>query len=76
MLFGKKKKEIVVPEIKSKQINLLFFLAYIALGGYFINKQFNFLTIPEIIAKFDNWIVFAGGIFLILGAINYYRASK
>lgn len=76
MLFGKKKKEVVVPEIKSKQINLLIFLAYIVLGGYFINKKFAFISIPEKVLQFDSWIVFVGGIFLILGAINYYKASK
>jgi len=76
MLLGKKKKEVVIPEIKSKQVNLLIFVAYLVLGGYFINKQFSFIFIPEKIAQFDSWIILAGGVFLILGAINYYRSSK
>jgi predicted membrane channel-forming protein YqfA (hemolysin III family) len=76
-MFGKKKKEVsVLPEIKSKQINLLIFLAYLALGIYFINKQFKILNIPEQIIKFDNWIILLGGFFLILGAIYYLKSKK
>ena len=77
MLFRKKKKEVqVIPEIKSKKVNLIIFFAYLALGGYFINKQFNFLVIPEKVLQFDSWIIFVGGLFLVLGAVHYYKASK
>jgi hypothetical protein len=57
-------------------MNFLIFISYLVLGGYFINKQFNFLAIPEKILQFENWIIFVGGFFLLLGAMHYYKASK
>lgn len=75
-LFRKKKKEAIIPEIKSKKVNLLIFLSYVVLGGYFINKQFSFLVIPQKVLQFDSWIIFVGGLFLLLGAVHYYKSSK
>ncbi len=59
-----------------KRVNLLIMLLYLILGAYFINYPFNFVSIPEYISKFDIWIIFAGGILMLFGAINYFRAKK
>ncbi len=74
-MFGRKKKE-ASPIIEVKKANMLIFIAYLTLGIYFINKQFNFIKIPEQIAKFDNWITLVAGFFLLLGALHYYKAKK
>jgi hypothetical protein len=74
-MFGRKKKE-ESPIIEVKKKNTLIFLAYLVLGLYFINKQFNYLNIPEIVAQFDNWITLIAGLFLLFGAYHYYKANK
>ena len=62
--------------VKKKGVNMFVFLVYLVLGVYFINFPFKFYPIPEIVAKFDPWIVFAGGIFMLFGAINYFRVKR
>ncbi|MEN7982215.1 MAG: hypothetical protein ABFQ65_02115 [Nanoarchaeota archaeon] len=74
-MFGKKKKE-ANPIIEVKKANMLIFIAYLILGIYFVNKQFTFIKIPEQIIQFDNWITFTAGIFLLLGAFNYWKSKK
>jgi predicted membrane channel-forming protein YqfA (hemolysin III family) len=59
-----------------KRINIIIFIVYLILGVYFINFPFQFYPIPEFISKFDNWIIFAGGIFMLFGAINYFRVKR
>ena len=59
-----------------KKTNIIVFLAYLILGIYFINFPFQFVQIPEFISNYDNWIIFAGGIFMLFGAINYFQAKR
>ena len=62
--------------VKTRGMNLFVFLAYLILGAYFINVPFNFLKIPEIVIQFDKWIVLAGGIFMLFGAIHYFKSTR
>jgi hypothetical protein len=57
-------------------VNWFVFLIHLILGAYFINIPFNYIKIPEQIFQFNDWIVLVGGIFMIFGAINYFRASR
>ena len=52
---------------------LLVFFLYLIVGLYFVNYPFNFVEIPEIISIYDKWIVFAGGILILFGALNHMR---
>jgi hypothetical protein len=54
----------------------LFFILYLILGVYELNVGLNFVKLPEFLLKINNWVVFVGGIFLILGGINYLRLKK
>jgi hypothetical protein len=36
----------------------------------------NFIKLPEIAANINRWIIFAGGILLIIGGVNYLRANR
>jgi len=56
--------------------SVLFFILYLIFGAYFINYAFNFIPIPPAVASFDKWIIFAGGILIVIGAINYLRLNK
>jgi len=61
---------------RKKRVNVFVFLAYLVLGAYFINVPFNFFSIPEYVLNFNSWIVFAGGILMLFGAINYFRLKR
>lgn len=56
--------------------NKMFFVIYLIFGLYFINSTFGFIPLPEFVLNIDKWIIFAGGILIILGGINYLRATK
>jgi hypothetical protein len=52
------------------------FILYLILAFYFINKPFQFVKIPEFIASVEIWIMFIGGVFLILGGINSFKLRR
>ena len=53
-----------------------FFILHAVIGAYFVNFSMHFVKIPEVISKFDSWIIFVGGLLILLGAFNYYRAKR
>ena len=59
-----------------KKGGIIIFLLYLILGLYFINYPFNFIKLPEFIFSLNSWIIFIGGILMIIGAVNYFRVSK
>lgn len=62
----------------SKNISVLFIgvITYFLMAIYLINVPLQIIPFPEIIENVSEWIIFAGGIFLILGGINYFRANR
>lgn len=42
----------------------------IIIGLYFLNYPFQLIKIPEIISKLDPWIIFAGGILIVVAGIK------
>jgi hypothetical protein len=54
----------------------LFFIIYLLLGLYFLNFGLNFVKIPEAFSKINNWIIFAGGVLLIFGAIRFLMTRR
>ena len=72
-MFGKRRDE---PYYEKKKMNAFIFVIYLILGVYFINFPFQFYPIPEAVSKFDSWIIFAGGIFMLFGAINYFQSKR
>jgi len=56
--------------------NKMFFVIYLIFGLYFINSTFSFIPLPEFVLNIDKWIIFAGGILIIFGGINYLRANR
>jgi len=49
---------------------ILLFLVYAVFAIYFINFQFSFLEVPEFILKFNNLIIFVGGLLLFFAAFR------
>ena len=61
---------------KKRKANMLVFLLYLIFGLYFINSTFGFIAFPDFVLDVDRWIIFVGGILIIFGAINYFRAAR
>ncbi|MBT96798.1 hypothetical protein CMI49_01730 [Candidatus Pacearchaeota archaeon] len=55
---------------------ILWFIVYLVFGIYFINSSFNFIKIPEVISNFNQWIILLGGVLILLGGINHFRAIR
>jgi predicted membrane channel-forming protein YqfA (hemolysin III family) len=56
--------------------NILMVLLYLVLAVYFLNYPFQIMKIPQYISVADQWIIFIGGIFLVIGAVSFFRASR
>ena len=56
--------------------NTLIMLVYLVFGLYFINQPFQFIQIPESFSIAEPWIIFVGGILIILGAVNYFKVRR
>jgi len=52
------------------------FIIYLLFGIYFLNSALFFVVIPELNSELNKWIIFFGGVLIILGAINYIRISR
>lgn len=59
-----------------KKANVIWVIIYLVFGFYFINKAFNFVTMPDFILGIDRWIILAGGFLILVGGINQIRAGK
>ena len=56
--------------------NWFFILLYLVFAIYLINYPFGLIPIPTVISNFDKWIILAGGVLILFGAINYFKASR
>ncbi len=54
----------------------LFFVIYLIFGLYFINYAVKFVPIPAFMASVDKWIILAGGVLIIIGAVNLLRLNR
>jgi hypothetical protein len=59
-----------------KNKNWIWFIVFLIFGAYFINAPFNFVPIPASMDVVNNWIIFIGGILIVIGGINFLRLSK
>ena len=57
-------------------VSFVIFIIYALFGLYFLNGQLNFAKIPETFAKGDLWIVFVGGILLIVAGIKFLTTKR
>jgi cytochrome c biogenesis protein CcdA len=56
--------------------SIIVFILHVVIGLYLLNITFSFIAIPELITKIDKWVIFIGGILVIIGGINFLRVSK
>lgn len=51
----------------------LFFILFLVFAAYFLNAPFVFFKTPDFLVKANNWIIFGGGVLLVIGAFNSLR---
>jgi len=56
--------------------NTFTIVIYLIFGIYFISQPFQFFQIPDSASLIEPWIIFIGGILIIIGAINYFRVRR
>ncbi|MEK6917940.1 MAG: hypothetical protein AABW51_03240 [Nanoarchaeota archaeon] len=61
--------------VRSRSRNGLFIL-FLIFGLYFLNYGFSFIALPKGMDVVNKWIIAAGGVLILLGGINYLRASR
>ena len=62
--------------MKKRLREVLVFILYLIFAIYFVNYPIHFLNIPEFFSVAEPWIIFFGGILILLGGIEYLRARK
>jgi len=58
------------------KVGIIGFVVYLIIGVYLLNVPFGLIPIPGFIQGINEWIVFVGGILVIIGGINHLRAGK
>jgi len=56
--------------------NAFLMIIYFLFGLYFVNFPFQFVKIPESFSTIEGWIIFVGGLLILLGAVNYFRVKR
>ena len=51
-------------------------ILFLVFAAYLINVPLNFISIPEVIKKYEDWIVGVGGLFVLWGMFLYYLKYK
>lgn len=55
---------------------MFFAILFLIFGAYFINYPFNLIPIPAVVDPINKWIILAGGVLIVIGAINQFRLSR
>jgi len=58
------------------KIGVFGFAIHLIIGIYLLNVLIDFIPVPEVIFDYNSWIIFVGGVFVIMGGINYFRVKK
>ena len=49
---------------------------HLAVGLYLLNLSFNFYSVPELVTGFNDVIILAGGVLVLLGGLNFLRTIR
>jgi len=49
---------------------------YIIFALYFINYPFAIIKIPETFSSIEPWVIFIGGILLVVGGFSYFKKGR
>ena len=62
--------------MRKRRLGALFMFLYIIFALYFINYPFGIIKIPETFSSIEPWIIFIGGILLIVGGFSYFKKGR
>lgn len=62
--------------MKRRRLRALFMFLYIIFALYFINYPFGIIKIPGTFSSIEPWIIFIGGILLIVGGFSYFKKGR
>lgn len=62
--------------MRRRRFKALFMFLYIIFALYFINYPLEIVKIPEAFSLIEPWIVFIGGILLIVGGFSYFKRGR
>lgn len=54
----------------------LLLILFVVVGLYLLNYPINIIKMPQAILKIEPWIIFSGGVLLIIGGISYFKTSR
>ncbi len=60
----------------ARALSIIGFIIYLVVGLYLLNYPFNFITMPSFIVSIEKWILFIGGILVIIGGIKYLFSPR
>ena len=52
----------------------LIFFVYLVFGLYFANYPLNYVEVPELITLYNPWIVFLGGVLILIASFKFLKA--
>ena len=58
------------------KVGVVGFVVYLIIGLYLLNVPFDLIPMPGFIQGINEWIVFVGGVLVIIGGINYLRTGR
>jgi predicted membrane channel-forming protein YqfA (hemolysin III family) len=61
---------------KGKKNNAIYFLVYLILGLYLINVMIPLFQVPEFFMKIHNFLIFLGGILLLVSAVRFLNSRR
>lgn len=57
-------------------VRTLIFVVQLVFGFYFVNVAFSWVDVISPVTEIGKWITFVGGLFILFGAINFWRVSR
>ena len=56
--------------------SITLFIVYLIFGIFLLNVPLGIIPMPDFIQAIENWIIFIGGVLIIIGGINHFRARR
>lgn len=62
--------------MRGSGFRILILLLYVVFGLYFLSYPLDLFTLPETFSNIEPWLVFIGGLLILFGGINYFKARR
>jgi len=62
--------------MRRRRSGALFMFLYIIFALYFINYPLGIIKIPETFSSIEPWVIFIGGVLLVIGGFSFFRRRR